>query len=1221
MKKIFAILLSLSLLLGAVPAAAFADAPDGLTASQYRAMARAARDMEDYIRYGSSNIILGTVASMEITHPDYAYYDCSFSGYEYSYFLGYCLAPLDVFEAEFRVANPTLPKNLFTDYIFRPEAFMEVDCYDRMHNPATITLGYVEEAGTYGAAYIGGIGGDKEYELDGYIDNGDGTYNFYTAKGYYDWESGVFTKTGGGVVFKFRPDDDGVYMVSYDAIESLPESYSDIPQSAPLTHDQYNNALAASSFVLNYDTLGYICPLWSTGQRILDINSSFGFYQDPEEHDSVFYIVAPVELFGQNYYAANPYAPKGFYETRVIRNLFCDNAARTVTAYNADNETVDIVLGYDSAALTYGIELIAVGGGAGSVYQGFKANGDGTYGFYYASYDYDAQTPLSYGTCLTLCVDGDDIEYYYSDYIEHMPDEYDAVPKERIPKGDVDKDGSVTVADALSVLRVAAKLAQSTPDMIRFGDVDCDGSITVADALSVLRVAAKLVSAESLGYVEDVDERALNIGYSGFNGKFSPFFCESDADSDVVSMTQLNLLTSDRTGAVIEKGIDGTTVNYNGTDYIYYGPADLEIIEKADGYVDYMITLRKDLRFSDGTYVTIDDVIFTMYVLADPAYSGTLTFFSLPIDGMNEYRSGWGTLNNLIFYAGRSNTDFTYWTNAQQTEFWNKYDATTIALAQEIVDYCVTNGYNEEGDIRGAADAWGFLLPRDATIYDFADALSYSYGADVAGMVSTETAGSTIDDLFPGYDAFSQTAIKIGASAERIRGIKRTGDYSMTITMTQVDATALYSLCIPIAPMHYYGNSSDYYYARNRFGFNKGELSSIGAKTSAPMGAGPYKFVAYENDVISFEANEYYYRGEPKTNLVNFVEMYTDVAGLVTGDYDIASPTFSDDAVDCIKKANSNGELCGDKIETATVDNLGYGYIGMCANIMNVGGDPASDASKALRKGFATIFALFRDDSIDAYYGDRASVINYPISNSSWAAPQPADDGYRIAFSVDKEGNKIYTEGMSAEEKREAAKAAALGFFEAAGYTVSGGKVIAAPAGASLEYTAWIPADGCGDHPSFMILVEAKKALADIGITLIINDLTNSSDLWTGLEYQEVAIWCAAWQSSVDPDMYQIYFSGDDTHDAGGSNYQYCIDDADLNKLILDARASTDQAYRKAIYKSALDIVIDWAVEIPVYQRQNAIIFSSERVDLDTVAHDITPFYGWLNEVADIVMK
>ena len=140
-------------------------------------------------------------------------------------------------------------------------------------------------------------------------------------------------------------------------------------------------------------------------------------------------------------------------------------------------------------------------------------------------------------------------------------------------------------------------------------------------------------------------------------------------------------------------------------------------------------------------------------------------------------------------------------------------------------------------------------------------------------------------------------------------------------------------------------------------------------------------------------------------------------------------------------------------------------------------------------------------------------------------------------------------------------------------------------------------------------------------MNLIIKDLTNSSELWDALDAQQVAMWAAAWGATVDPDMYQIYFSGDESHDPGGSNYQYAIDDAELNQLILDARASTDQAYRKAMYKACLDIIIDWAVEVPTYQRQNAIIFSSERVNLDSVTPDITTFYPWFSEIENITVK
>ena len=732
---------------------------------------------------------------------------------------------------------------------------------------------------------------------------------------------------------------------------------------------------------------------------------------------------------------------------------------------------------------------------------------------------------------------------------------------------------------------------------------------------------------------EETDEEApardentpLVVGYAPFSSKFSPFFSETAYDADAWGMTQISLLTSDRQGAIIMNGIEGETINYNGTDYTYYGPADLKITENDDGSVYYDFTLRDDIVFSDGEPVTIDDVIFTMYVLSDPSYDGSSTLFAQPILGMEDYRSDMASLLSLLYKAGRDNDKFDLWEEDVQTAFWDEYDQATAALAEEIVAYCVDNGYNDEGDIAGAAGNWGFDV-EDNTIDAFVAALQDAYGDDIAGMINTENAGSSVDDLFPTLGDYSQKMVTVSDPVASIEGIQKTGDYSMRVVLTEVDATAIYNLGVTIAPLHYYGETDKYDYDNNQFGFDKGDLSHVRSVTTQPLGAGPYKFLKFENGVINYEANESYFLGAPKTKYINFLELLSDndkLNGVITGTIDITDPSYSNDTVAAIADANSNGEQTGDVITTNTVDNLGYGYIGQNANNMKVGDDPASEASKNLRKATGTILAVYRDVANDSYYGERAATINYPISNTSWAAPQSSDDGYKVAFSTDVEGNDIYTSGMSAEEKYAAAQEAALGFFEAAGYTVEDGKVTAAPAeGGPMEFEAWIPADGTGDHPAFMILTEAQKAFENIGLTFKIKDLSNSAELWTALEANSLQIWTAAWGASVDPDMYQIYFSGDDEgHDAGGSNYMYSINDPELNELILQGRKSLDQSYRKMIYKAALDIIIDWAVEIPNYQRQNAIIFSTKRVNIDTITPDITTFYGWMSEIQNTELK
>lgn len=717
-------------------------------------------------------------------------------------------------------------------------------------------------------------------------------------------------------------------------------------------------------------------------------------------------------------------------------------------------------------------------------------------------------------------------------------------------------------------------------------------------------------------------DKPLVVGYSNFSSKFSPFFSETAYDQDVWAMTSVSLLDIDRLGMIVEKGKTGETREYNGTDYTYYGPADVTVTPNDDKTVDYVFDLREDMKFSDGEPLTADDVIFSMYVYCDPTYDGSTTLYSIPIKGLEEYRAGMASLMSLLYSAGKDNTDFANWDEETQTKFWTDLETAGTAFAQEIIDYCTENGLGDTA--KAAGEAWGFDgLADDATAADLFWLMAEAYGGDFASLSSTESAGSSLADLGFNSEDYA-VGVKTGDSAPNIEGIQKTGDYSLKVTLTETSAPAIYQLGIPIAPLHYYGDPAKYDYDNNQFGFDKGDLSGVRAKTTEPLGAGPYVFKKFENGVVSFEANDSYYLGAPKTKNVQFLESQDQdkLNGVITGTIDITDPSYSVDTVKAIKKENGNDDVNGDKIMTNTVDNLGYGYLGISAKSVNVGGDPGSDASKNLRKAFATVFSRYRDVTVDSYYGETASVINYPISNTSWAAPQKTDADYAIAFSKDVEGNDIYTSDMDDAAKDEAALNAALGFFEAAGYTVSDGKVTAAPEGAKLDYEVWIPADGSGDHPSFMMLNLASDAFKKIGITLNVKDLANSADLWTGIEADDVPMWCAAWGATPDPDMYQVYYSGVESgNEPGGSNYMYDIADPELDKMILDARTSMDQSYRKTVYKSCLDIIIDWAVEVPVYQRQNAIIYSPERVKADTFTPDVTTYYSWLREIQNVELN
>ena len=711
---------------------------------------------------------------------------------------------------------------------------------------------------------------------------------------------------------------------------------------------------------------------------------------------------------------------------------------------------------------------------------------------------------------------------------------------------------------------------------------------------------------------------------STFGQKFSAFFATTAYDMEVVDLTTGALFGYDRDGAMIEHGIEGEVRTHNGVDYTYYTMGNVDIIQNEDGTVDYELTMRDDIVFSDGEPATIDDVIFGIYVLCDPTYDGSSTIYALPITGMEDYRSGMDSRGNVIFADGEGDgyVENDYYTEEQYDAFWDFYNNEAgAAFAQEIVDYCISNGYNAPDDsVAACAANWGFELAEDATVQDFWDEIVAAYDT-VEEAESVESAGSdrlglTMEALGAEYQAGVQT----GDGAANIAGIERTGDYSMTIHMDSYDATAIYNMGFAITPLHYYGDPDLYDYENNSFGFVKGDLSGVKAKNTEPLGCGPYVFDGYANGVVTLTANPYYFEGEPATKTLLMQESVDSdyVPGIITGTFDIAVPSISDDVLNAIKDANKDtGDIVGDTVTTYLVDYRGYGYLGINADLVNVDDDPGSDASKALRKGFMTLFSVYRDTVINSYYGDRAAVIQYPISNTSWAAPKPADEGYQTAYSVDVDGNPIYDASMSEEERYEAAKEAAIGYFKAAGFTYD--EEAGQFTDVTETYEVMIPGQGTQDHPAYGVAVAASEVLAELGITLQVNDVGTST--WNNaLESNTAMMWAAAWQATPDPDMTQVYSSAN-AHGNGTNSNHYSVDDAELDELIVEGRESADIEYRKSVYKNAMEIIMDWGVELPLYQRKDCTTTSTIRVDNDTMPKDMTPYWGWYAEINTLAIQ
>ena len=54
---------------------------------------------------------------------------------------------------------------------------------------------------------------------------------------------------------------------------------------------------------------------------------------------------------------------------------------------------------------------------------------------------------------------------------------------------------------------------------------------------------------------------------------------------------------------------------------------------------------------------------------------------------------------------------------------------------------------------------------------------------------------------------------------------------------------------------------------------------------------------------------------------------------------------------------------------------------------------------------------------------------------------------------------------------------------------------------------------------------------------------------------------------------------------------------------------------------AAMEIVMDYAVEIPIYQRSECYLLSSERVVADSLPTDMTPYWSYKSEIEGVAVK
>lgn len=486
------------------------------------------------------------------------------------------------------------------------------------------------------------------------------------------------------------------------------------------------------------------------------------------------------------------------------------------------------------------------------------------------------------------------------------------------------------------------------------------------------------------------------------------------------------------------------------------------------------------------------------------------------------------------------------------------------------------------------------------------------------------------DSSYQGEETFGSLPIlglqkyRKSASALDISGIEKMTDYKVKVTVRGYDRDAYQALNIPICSLNFYGDRHIFNVLAGSFGFKKGDLSGLTKKKNAPFGAGAYRFIKYEKGIVYYEANEKYYRGCPQTAFIQLKEIgnMSDVRkleALENGDFDVVTMQATNQAMDLITDANSSGKLTGRIYGGKLLDGDYYHYIGMNADQVCVDDKPDSTRSKNMRKAFSILFSCNRSNMIELSQKGAAQ-IDYPASQISWSVPQPEDEEYKQAYSEDVDGNGIYNSNMSMEEREAAACKAALGYLRKAGFKTKSGKITAFPENTGKKYTIYIP-DDTQEQGMFTIARNAQKLFKQIGIKLVLKEHCSLARLTKHLKQGKAQIWCGKEETSVSGDMYRMYHSRQKKNKTAGSRNYLHIKDSDLDEYIEEGMDTVPLKKSIDLYAQSYNKILDWAVVVPVYQERNLTVFSTARVNLETVDQNITPYYDWTQDIQIVEMK
>lgn len=837
----------------------------------------------------------------------------------------------------------------------------------------------------------------------------------------------------------------------------------------------------------------------------------------------------------------------------------------------------------------------------------------------------------------------------------------------------------------------------------------------------------------------DNENDALVFSSQAVDKVFNPFFSTTGPDSNVVGMTQIGMIGNDSKGNPV----------YGDSESVV--TKDLEIATEADGsYTTYKFVLKNNVRFSNGSYLTIKDVLFNLYVYLDPVYTGSSTIYSTEIVGLQEYRTQEEDEDEQESFKDQFNVKAQTRISALKaaaTEILKDKTLDENGFLEKLTEYQnshgdsyknIVNDYKQtkklfteelESDYSNSVDSWADTVFKDENgkLYkgagDEANNIGQAFTTDVEVFLYNEgyltwnkkeakfetTLSVNDPQEFKNTDVWTKekaiqeilfdkipddineiltywaTASEVfnylsnlemeeyykdGSSKkfDNISGIKfanRTesitvngkvydvpeyddtgkvvnGNEVLTIKIKKIDPKAIWNFSFAVAPMYYYSDEEHikaFDYEKN-FGVEYGSVEFMNNvvknsdRIGVPVGAGAYAASKssggisnitagefYNLGVIYFERNPYYVMGTPTIKKVRFSVVAENqmIDTLDAGDIDFIEPNASPDNIAELAKKVNNG-ISYKKIETS-----GYGYIGINAKYV-----------QDIEVRQAIMHAIDIQECVNYYKGD-AQPIYRSMSRSSWAYPDGAVSYYPYvgsaipssaslkkvsSFYADYVKNAGYKEGYVMKEDEQIAFIKEL--VESANYKLNANGIYQ-KGDKILRYTFTIAGQET-DHPAYAALLHAKEILNKAGFEI---EVKTDAQALKKLNDGKLTVWAAAWGSTIDPDMYQVYHKESRAtsvknwgYDAiianNGGEYNEEVEILDrLSELIEKARELNDKDDRKPIYAQALDEVMKLAIELPTYQRNDLYAYNSNKIDVSSLTpeEELSSYKGLTSEM------